>query len=264
MRVETLSDQRQNIHAHPEASDNPESLGVVDVVFLLAKTIGSEDALEAADPMISEETTIVTIQNGLLNKSTVASFVDESQILSGASRLGANKNQPAQIQQMATGETIIGGDNLSRAESIAATLSRSGIQTEAVSDPEPYIWDKQFLKVALKPVAALTELKNGPMLENPETRAAMKELIEETLEVAKATGVNLLSDDPVSDILDMDIASGFYNKKSSILEDVENEQLTEIKSINGAVVTLGERYGIDTPYNRIATQLVKGKEFEFS
>jgi 2-dehydropantoate 2-reductase len=78
--------------------------------------------------------------------------------------------------------------------------------------------------------------------------------------VARALDVEIIADDPVDDVINRDLGPAGHDKKSSILEDVENERPTEIRHINGAVVELGEEVGVDTPYNRFATQFMAGKE----
>jgi 2-dehydropantoate 2-reductase len=46
-----------------------------------------------------------------------------------------------------------------------------------------------------------------------------------------------------------------------MLQDVEAGRQTEIDFLNGAIVSFGERYGVDAPLNRALTALIKGKEF---
>src|SRR6266511_4042307 len=51
-----------------------------------------------------------------------------------------------------------------------------------------------------------------------------------------------------------------YDHKPSMLQDVEAGRETEIDFLNGAVVSVGERHGVDAPLNRALTALVKGLE----
>ncbi|MFB6311079.1 MAG: ketopantoate reductase family protein [Salinirussus sp.] len=251
---------RTDLRTHPEASTNPTALGVVDVAFVFTKTIDTITALEDAAPMLDESTRVVTVQNGLGNVERVAREVRDDRVLGGYTRAGANTVEPGRVRQLTQGETVVGGDDVEFAERIVRRLSAAGLESEAVRDPEPYIWDKAWTNVAVKPVAALSELRNGPMIEIEETRAAMTTLIEEAIAVARAKGVEILADDPVSLVVDRELDAAGQEKKSSILEDIEAGRPTEIQHINGAVADLGDEFDIATPYNRLATQLVKGKE----
>ena len=50
------------------------------------------------------------------------------------------------------------------------------------------------------------------------------------------------------------------DNKSSMLQDLEKGKRTEIESINGAVVRVGNKCNIATPFNGTLTTLVKGLE----
>jgi 2-dehydropantoate 2-reductase len=251
---------REDLCVHPEISTASADLGTVDVAFLMTKSFDTETALADADPMLGPETRILTVQNGLYNLELIGGHVPDERLLGGYTLTGSNTVEPGRVRQLMDGKTVIGGTDTETAGAVADRLTAAGIETTAVEDPEPHIWDKQFMNAAIKPIAALTELRNGPMVEHEETRDAMRRLIEEAVAVARAKGVEILADDPVGDVLDREMSEANAEKKSSILEDVENERPTEIEHINGAVVAFGEEHGVETPYNRLATQLVSGKE----
>ena len=46
-------------------------------------------------------------------------------------------------------------------------------------------------------------------------------------------------------------------------QDMENKRKTEIDFINGAVVRLGKKYGIETPYHSLIVDLIHAKESLF-
>jgi 2-dehydropantoate 2-reductase len=48
--------------------------------------------------------------------------------------------------------------------------------------------------------------------------------------------------------------------RPSTLQDIRAGRRTEIDALNGAVVKLAEKHGIDAPYNSIAFHLVKALE----
>ena len=53
------------------------------------------------------------------------------------------------------------------------------------------------------------------------------------------------------------------NSKPSMLQDVEANRLSEIDAINGMVVTLGNQYDIETPYNTAVSSIIKAQEAEY-
>ena len=51
-----------------------------------------------------------------------------------------------------------------------------------------------------------------------------------------------------------------YDHYPSMLRDIQNRKRTEIDSINGAIVEIAQKHGIDVPVNWLITTLVKTKE----
>lgn len=249
-----------DLRVHPDASTDAADLGVVDVAFVMTKAIDTGTAIVDASPMIGDETRVVTVQNGLRNVEIIGRHVPERRVLGECTHAGGNAIGPGHVRQSLDGETVVGGADLETADAVATRLTSAGVPTMAVPDPEPHIWEKQFTNVAIKPLAPLTGLRNGPMIDYEETRAVMRRLIKEAIAVARARGIEIRTDYPVAKVIDRDLDPAGRTKKSSILEDVENGRPTEIEHINGAVVAYGEDLGVDTPYNRMATRLMYGKE----
>ncbi|MCS7116064.1 MAG: hypothetical protein NZ896_01160 [Nitrososphaerales archaeon] len=70
--------------------------------------------------------------------------------------------------------------------------------------------------------------------------------------------VKLEDDDPIE--LMLSVAERTGSNKSSMLQDIERGSRTEIDSLNGAIVKLGQIYGIPTPINDALTDMVKRLE----
>src|SRR5215467_11768001 len=54
-----------DIHAHPAATDDPASIGQVDVVMLTLKAHSLTDMAPRLSPLMGPDTSVVTAQNGL-------------------------------------------------------------------------------------------------------------------------------------------------------------------------------------------------------
>ena len=90
----------------------------------------------------------------------------------------------------------------------------------------------------------------------------VENIVKEFSEVAKNENILL----NVSEIVDF-IENNCYNRETiglhhpSMYQDFnENNRLTEIDYINGAVVRKGQKYGVPTPYCEFLTALVHCKE----
>ena len=51
-----------------------------------------------------------------------------------------------------------------------------------------------------------------------------------------------------------------YDHHPSMLQDLQKEKPTEIGALNGMIVTLGKRYKIAVPMNKLLTHLIMAEE----
>lgn len=251
----------EKLTVYPTGATDPEDVPPVDVLFVFVKAIHTEAAIRDAEPLLHDETLVVTVQNGLKNVDIIREYVPSERVVGGTTTEGSSLQQLGHVLHTGQGETKIGSDDDKAAARVARLLTAAGIETSVVDNPESHIWEKQLVSVAIKPTAALTELLDGPLAEHDETIWVMERLVDEAVEVAEARGVELLSDDPMETV--REVCEVNYDTKSSMLEDVQEHRKTEIDHINGAIVEFAKQEGIETPYNRMATALVKGKEYSY-
>ena len=82
----------------------------------------------------------------------------------------------------------------------------------------------------------------------------MRAVVEETLAVAKASGVSMAPDMLARTYK---IADAMPTQFSSTAQDLARGKPTEIDHLNGYVVRRGEALGVPTPANRVLQALVK-------
>ncbi|PSQ17537.1 2-dehydropantoate 2-reductase [Halobacteriales archaeon QS_8_69_26] len=253
----------EDMRVHPPATTDPEEIGPVDVAFVFVKSNDTRTAMEGASAMYDEETTLVTLQNGLTNYEVIQEFTADDRVLGGTTLIGSNMKGPAHVfQDGLEGKTKLGGEDDEAADRVVEALRSAGFEdTHRVDDPIPHIWHKQITSVGVKPIAGLTGLMIGPISTYEPTQEVLRALIEEAVTVARAKGIEVISDDPVGDTIEH--CRDNPEVMSSMLEDVTKERKTEIEYINGAIVEYGEEEGIETPYNRAVTALIQGKEHSY-
>jgi 2-dehydropantoate 2-reductase len=254
----------EDLAVHPHATTDPNEIDPVDVAFVFVKANHTEEALLNANRMFDEDTVLITLQNGFGVIEEIRSLRPNNLVLGGPAYVAANVSGPGRIEQ--TGDSIsikLGGDSRKAADGIARILSKTDIPTETVDNPEPYIWDKQLYGVGTKPVAALTHLYSKDIQECDEVLWAVKALIKEGVDVARAKGIDLPTDDHAMEVERLMREFDHPNAKASMLEDVEKKRKTEIEYLNGFIADEGERHGVATPYNRLVTSLIKGREREY-
>jgi 2-dehydropantoate 2-reductase len=134
------------------------------------------------------------------------------------------------------------------------------LETELTEQIEELIWEKLLVNVGINALAALTGLKNGELLDHPETLMLMEAMVSEAAQVARAKGIRIHAD-PFQKVIEVARATGA--NRCSMGQDLDHRRRTEIDVINGAVVREAKRLGIPVPYNEMITALVKVIERRF-
>ena len=137
---------------------------------------------------------------------------------------------------------------------------KAEIEVEVSSNIHQLVWDKLIINIGINALAALTGLKNGQLLDHPETLRLMEGLVFEAVEVARRKGI-AFEGNPVEKV--KKVAEATRENRCSMGQDLDYKRKTEIDAINGAVVKEAERMGIPVPYNRMITDLVKVIEKRF-
>ena len=245
-----------------KATSNPEEVGVVDLAIVFVKSTITDIAIQQNKAVIGENTVVLTLQNGLRNIEKLETVVKKEQIIAGTTSHGANLLGPGRIKHAGHGDTTIGeldGAITERIENIAKVFKDAKLDPVKVSDNVMgLIWDKLLSNVGINPMTALTGLKNGEILDHEESDWITVEAVKEGARVADAIGIKLNFEDPVEHFKEVSRNTG--ENISSMLSDTMNKRKTEIDNINGAIVKLGEEHGIDTPVNKVLTNMVLLKE----
>jgi 2-dehydropantoate 2-reductase len=137
---------------------------------------------------------------------------------------------------------------------------KAGIETEVSSHIHDLVWGKLLVNVGLNALAALTGLKNGQLLDYPETLRLMEVLVTEAVEVAKRKGIRIESN-PMERV--KAVIEATRENRCSMGQDFDYKRMTEIDAINGAVVREAKGLGISVPVNQTMTDLVKVIEKTF-
>jgi 2-dehydropantoate 2-reductase len=248
--------------AHVECTDDPSSIGPVDVVLFCVKLYDTVGAAELIAPMVAGHTGVITLQNGIDSVPSVGAIVGAEQVLGGAAYFPANITAPGEVTyfgkiaskpHIAFGEP--GGGVSQRANDYATAFRRAGIEVDVPSDTDRMLWEKFLLIAGVSASTTLCRANVGAVRGDPDMRWMMRESIEEAARVAHAAGVGLPADvtDQVMAILDANPADG----KSSQLVDLENARRLELEGLSGAVVRAGLRYGVPTPVHRTVYAALK-------
>lgn len=188
-------------------------------------------------------------------------------VYAGITAHGVTAHEPGVVSHAGRGETVIGyrvqGIGYRKKEKeklleIVNAFEECGIVTKLTNDIEGALWGKLVLNCAINPVAALLQIKNGVIPQNPHSFFLAKSALLEAVEIAERKKIKLPYVDPVKKLAD--VCEATRGNVNSMLQDVMNKKRTEIDTINGAVVREAKKLRMDAPVNRALTLLVKAVE----
>jgi 2-dehydropantoate 2-reductase len=127
---------------------------------------------------------------------------------------------------------------------------------------QSFLWGKVLYNCSLNALGAILNVPYGHLGTVPELREAMRRIISEIFAVASAKGVDLPypgPDEYYRFLMDQQLPPTAAHR-SSMLQDIERGNMTEIDALNGAVVRYGKELSVPAPFNEAVTAVIKGLE----
>jgi len=245
-----VTSARGDLHiTDAKATDDPATIGPVDIVLFSVKLWDTESASAAIRPLIGAETAAVSLQNGVDAETVMADILGPDHVMGGAAKIAAVIAAPGVIQHTGTMAEItfgeLDGRRSRRGERFLAALEGAGIDAIRADDITTAIWAKFLILAAFSGATAVTRRSAGPILGDADTRAFFVSLVEETAAVARANGVDL---DTAAVERTVAIADGLpAEMTSSMAQDLERGNRLELPWLSGAVVRMGREHGVATP-----------------
>ena len=233
-------------------TDQPASIGVVDVVLLAVKLWDTEQALAQIRPLVGPDTAVISFQNGVLKDQALRAAFDARQVMGGVGYVATTIAAPGVIRQTGPMQRLLFGEfdgtRSARGEALLAACLAGGIKAELSEQILREIWQKFVFLVGLSGTTTTMRKTIGPIRSHPQTRAFLLDVMREVVAVGRAHGVPLAEDyAEVRLQLADDVAP---DMTSSMHHDLERGNRLEVRWLAGGVVELGQARGVPTPLNR--------------
>ncbi len=242
-----------------QATDDPATVGPVDLVLVTVKSYGLEEAAVAARSLVGPETCVLPLLNGLDAAERLAAVLGDGPVLAGLTHISASVVAPGVIRQVSPLRRITFGERdgtiTPRAGRIRDTLAAGGIEVVLTPAVEVALWEKFVFIASIGGVCSLARLPIGPVLALPETRQLYLDALREVEAVGRARGVAL-----PADIVEqtLRLTEGFAPQtKPSLLADLEAGRPLELEALSGTVVRYGRQAGVPTPVHRVIYAALK-------
>jgi 2-dehydropantoate 2-reductase len=250
LRVES---PRGDVHLREvQVSDDAARIGLTDVVIFGVKLWDTEAAAAAIRPLVGAHTAVISFQNGVVKDDILRRLLGERAVAGGVGYIAAAIAEPGLIRHTGTMQKLVfgeyGGQASERLQRFAQACAAAGIDHELSPHIRRRLWEKFVFLVGLSGTTATARVPIGPIRSHPRTRAFLRDLMDETVQVARAEGVDLpagFADDRLTfcDQLPATMTSSMHH-------DLQRGSRLEVPWLSGDVVARGQRLGIATPCNR--------------
>jgi len=224
------------------------------LLLLTTKVNDNRSAAAALAGVVREDTIILCVQNGLGGETVVKEAIGgRCLVLRAITQFGAIFREPGVVDFKVAGYTLIEAG--ARSQAVADLLTASGLDGRVSPAINTEIWRKLIFNCVINPITSIVGSEVGGIADarlDPLKRL----VIDECLRVAAADGVSF-EEDFVRSIAEV---FGASRNVASMRQDLIKGKPTEIDFMNGAVVALGQRHGIDCPVNAALVAIVKAME----
>ncbi|MFF2521022.1 ketopantoate reductase family protein [Streptomyces liangshanensis] len=190
------------------------------------------------------------MQNGIDGAERVRRMVPYATVVPALVYIQAARESPGRVRLNYNNGLEIPADR--EAERVRALFGGSGVEVRPRRDLTTAAWLKLMLNVATNSLTTLT-LRPMEVFEEERIRELALGLMRETAAVGAAEGARLTEEDVRRTL---ESTSVFATGGTSMLHDRLADRPLEYETLNGTVVALAERHGIDVPLNRAVTALL--------
>jgi len=254
-----LESQVENVHLRKvRVTDDPGTLGPVDLVIFSVKLWDTEAAARSMAPLIGPETGVISLQNGVVKDDILRPIVGAKALMGGVAYMGTAISRPGVIQHTGTLQRVVFGEYDGRRSRRAGALlewcRKAGLDAAISDDIRRTLWEKFAFLVAMAAVTATIRLPIGPIRSHPVTRKFYLDAIREAAAVGRAHGARLPEDFAEERMAFVDTLPATMT--ASLHHDLERGNRLEVEWLSGSVVELGAAVGVPTPIHRAARDIL--------
>ena len=250
-----------DIHiAKPNVTDDPATVGPVDIVLFAVKLWDTETAAALTKPLVGPATRVITFQNGIDSVERIAPILGADRTAGGAAYIATTIAAPGVIRHTSSFAMMRFGRPDKRPDAALQAFLEAALKAKIdaamPADIDRELWQKFTFLVAMSGATAALRSPIGAIVADPELRGFFRSLMDEVYAIAKARGVAL---DPAyieerMKFVQTKIEPGM---KASMAHDLERGNRLELDWLSGRVRELGRTLNIPTPANDAVYTMLK-------
>lgn len=256
---------------HPKAATFLEERP--DLLLMATKTQDLAEACREVAPLVSEETPVITMQNGVRCDEIAREFFRPQQIIGCVVFFSASYLEPGEVRWQVRGHLIIGDPFVPDPERLRRVreVLKKALPVRISRDIRASRWTKLIFNLN-NALPAITGLPMQRIYFFPDTAAIPLRMMREGMEVAHRAGFGLDFSLPALAMRTMVRLPEAVPRRilgvlgrtpvgrepifGSTWQSIRRGARTEVDYLNGEVVRLGRKMGLDTPYNERVVELV--------
>lgn len=235
---------------------------IADLIIIATKNNALDSVLKDINKFVGENTIILSLLNGLKSEDIIADVFGKDKILYSYYIGHTSTRTGRKIIHDDIYTTVFGAkSNVTYTENVLAVknfFEKTKIEYDIPVDMEYSRWWKFLVNVGYNQASAVLEAPYKVFQNSQRANDIAVHLMQEAVEVAKASGVKN-TEKLIPEVLEC-IKTMLPETRTSMLQDIEAHRKTEVDIFAGYVSSLGEKYGIKTPYNDIFYEIIKAIE----
>jgi 2-dehydropantoate 2-reductase len=262
----------------PAVAKISELNGPKDIILLAVKATDTLAAARELLPFLSDNSVVVSMQNGML-EDALAEIFGRERTVGCVIDLGATMHSPGELEMTVTGTFAIGYIDIKPDQRLLALkkILSAVLPVEITENIRGKKYYKLMVNSCINSVGVICGLNLGKMFSIKKVRNIFIEITREAMAVADAMGIKPELLPHKVDYYKFSEGTGFFNDlkrrlliyiitakyrrlKSSSLQSLERGKPTEIDYLNGYIVDNGKKYNVPTPVNDKIVQIVKDIE----
>lgn len=246
--------------------------GPFDVALFALKSFDTIPALEGIKPYANKMPPILCLSNGVSNESAIAESLGKDKVIYGTVTTAIGRRGAGDVVlERLRGVGVAKGHSLS--EKLHHTFNTAYLNSQLFDDAHSMKWSKMLTNLIANPTSAILDMTAGEVLANRDLYRIEIEMLRECLAVIDAQGFKVvnLPGTPVralafatklplwlsKPLLGRAAGAGRGSKMPSFHIDLHSGRgKSEVEYLHGEVVRAGETCNVQTPVNKVLTEIL--------
>jgi 2-dehydropantoate 2-reductase len=219
----------------------------VDIVFIAVKTTANESLEQLLPPLIGENTTLLTLQNGLGNEEFLAARWGAERVAGALCFVCINRTAPGVIHHLDHGTISVGEfarPVSERVRAVADAFNAVNVVAHAVDNLAGERWRKLLWNIPFNGLSIAARANVAEVLADDGLRTLARSLMDEGLDAARRLGHDI-PDEFADWQITRSASMGPYRSSSMI--DFEAGRPVEVEAIWGEPLRQGLAAGASMP-----------------